>query len=224
MTAITNTSNSRTAGILLIAGSILMIFAMLHHPTGHEHEFSEFIEEVQAFQLLNALVHGGAIGLLLIFVLGFSFLSDRLGWNRLDVRLAVIFYVLGGAAMVVAAMISGFIVPFFLDRYSEASAAELQFAESMLTLLREVNRAFDQLGVIGMSVGVFFWSTAMIYRERQKWIGGGLGIAVGVLGVAGVFTGHLEASVPGIISFVLLHGTWNFCIGLKLLRPAAEKS
>lgn len=223
MTAITN-ANARTAGILLIAGSILMIFAMLHHPTGHEHEFSEFIEEVQSFQLLNALVHGGAIGLLLIFMLGFSFLSDRLGWSRLDVRLAVIFYVLGGAAMVVAAMVSGFIVPFFLDRYSEASAAELQIAESILALLREVNRAFDQLGVIGMSVGVFFWSTAMIYRERQEWIGGGLGILVGVLGVAGVFTGHLEASVPGIIAFVLLHGTWNFWIGLKLLRPVAEKS
>lgn len=211
-------SAPKIAGIFLIAGSVLMIFAMLHHPTGHEHEFSDFIKEVRSIQAVNAAVHGGAIGLLAVFLFSFSYLSDRLCWKSAEVRLATIFYGLGSGAMVVAAMVSGFIVPFFLARYATASASEMEIGQQALGLLREFNRAFDQLGVIGISIGVLFWSIALVNRKSLDWLSGVLGISAGALGIAGVFSGHLEASVPGIIAFVVLQGIWNIRIGYTLLR------
>ena len=209
---------NQLAGSCLIGSSILMIFAMLHHPTGHGHDFASFVKEVKSLQTLNAIVHGGAIGIIAAFIFGFSYVSDRLGWSRAPVRVAAIAYGIGTSAMIIAAMVSGFLVPFFLERYSQATATEMEIATEVLGLLREANRAFDLLGVCGMSIGVACWSVAIFGRQPKDWLTGGLGLIVGLVGILGIFTGLTEASVSGILAFVLLQGVWNIRVGIQMLR------
>lgn len=208
----------RVGGIVILIGSLLMVFAMLHHPTGHAHDFGDFVDKVDSIRTVNALVHGSAIAVMIMFVFGFSWLSTCIGWNRPAVRMAMIVYTLGAVGMIVAAMVSGFIVPFFLERYAQAPFSEAEIAKAVLDMLRNVNRAFDQLGVCAMSIGVVCWSISILNHPRRDWLTGVLGLLVGGGGLVGMFTGHLAATVQGIISFVLLQALWNIAVSIQMIR------
>jgi hypothetical protein len=205
------------AGIVLIITSMLMIFLMMHHPTSHSHGMAKFMEDVEHMQSLNIVVHGGAIVILLLLAFCMSVLSSRLGTGSVFVRLAMIFYGAGILSMCAAATVSGFLVPGSLSTLAEATQPQLATGQQILALLRTINRTCDEFGVLGMSAGLFFWSLQMCLPRRGRLVGF-LGAIVGLIGIAGLLSGHLGATVHGVIAFVVLQGIWNSLVGIGLLR------
>jgi len=212
------------AGIIILAATLIVVFLMLHHPSPGSHSFADKVDEFGSNGghshkgMSNVLVHGGAIAIMGLYVFAFSWLSTCLGWNRTSVRLAMLSYTLGALGMIAAAMVSGFIMPFFLGRYDGATPAESEMAIQVLRLLRDVNRCFDQLGVIAMSSGVLFFAIAMLCERQRFWIAGILGVIVGLAGMASPVSGHFDATVHGIIAFVILQGIWNITVAILLMR------
>ena len=207
-------------GICLIVASCLTVFFMMHHPTGSSHSFGEFVEEVRSEQMINVIVHGAMIAMVGTFVFCLSWLSSCLGFDRSSVRAAMTAYLLGAIAMIAAPTVSGLIVPAFMGRYEGASPDQFEMARQILGMLRDINRSCFLLGTVGMSLGVFFWSAAMLFRLKPFWVTGILGLAVGIVGVGGVLTGQLDATLHGTMLFVVMQSIWNICAAILMIRGA----
>ena len=220
MNTITNSRNpdmlnDRIAGAILIASALLMVFAMLHHPVPHAHSFEELVQEMDSLDRVNQLVHGSAIALMMLLSLGMSFFGSRLGLNRVTVRAALIAFFVGAFAMIIAAMFSGFIVPDFLN----SATAAAHVGSVSLNTLRSINQCFDLLGVTSLSSGVFLFGVAALTSKQRLWLVGSLGLATGMAGCLGIFTGHTQANVQGVIGFALLLAVWLIAVGIQLIKP-----
>jgi len=203
---------------MLIAASTLVVFAMMHHPTANGHTLEEFADHVHYEQALNQWVHGGAIALMVVMLCAFGWLFSRLGSRRLINRLALICFSAGTAAMTAAALVSGYITPFFLARVSQPSESEAKAIQFILGALRDGNRAFDELGVVTISVAVGCWSICLLSTKSRNWICAGLGGMTATAGLIGLLNGSTGATVHGIQLFAILLAVWSVACGVMLIR------
>lgn len=208
---------NRVAGVTLMVISVLMIALMMHHPTAGGHDMHSFLEGIESIQTLNVIVHGGALIILLLLGSCMSALSSSLGTSSATVRLGAVFYAAGLLNMFAAATVSGFLVPGFAGTLAGATSEQLTAGGQILHLLREINRTCDEFGVLGMSAGIFWWSLRMCLQRQARFVGI-LGVIAGAGGVVGLFSGHLGATLHGVLGFVLVQGVWNVLVGVGLIR------
>lgn len=133
-------------------------------------------------------------------------------------------YLFGGVCMVTAAAVNGFISPSVMGKLSVAPMLNQASANVCKLLLTEINRVAALAGVVGMSLGVMFWSVGMLRQENPWRLSGGIGLCVGGIGVAGLLTGYLNATVPGMIAIVVMQCVWNVAVGKKLLSTARMRN
>ena len=214
----------KIAGITLIAASLVAMFGILHHPTHAEHEqdnrpIADILEEMQSQQLINTLVHGTMIVIVGLFVFSTSYLTELLGFDRASVRAAMIVYLFGGSCMVIAAAVNGFISPSVMGKLSAAATLDKASIDAIGGLLSEINRIAALTGVVGMSLGVLLWSIGMLQQTNPWRLAGVIGLCVGGIGVIGILSGQLRATVPGMIFFVATQSAWNIAVGKRLLSP-----
>ncbi|MEL7496770.1 MAG: hypothetical protein AAFN77_04125 [Planctomycetota bacterium] len=214
----TNSTSDQIAGIVLTATAVLMVFAMLHHPIPHAHSVDELVIEVDQIQFVNGLVHGGAIVFAMLMVLGLISFCERLGFHRVSVRAGMISFCVGASALIFASLVSGFIVPTFLDGYEIANPADALTGQRVLSALRSTNISLDVLGVSTISIALALFGFSALFRSPRLWVIGLLGLTSGCVGVGGLFTGHTQATVPGVIAFAVLLGIWLISVGVYLLR------
>ncbi|MEM8734869.1 MAG: hypothetical protein AAGG44_11630 [Planctomycetota bacterium] len=120
--------------------------------------------------------------------------------------------------MVVAAMFSGFVIPNYLLNFDLQDQLAATVGENDMRAMRSVNKCFDLLGVAALSWGIFQFGLAGLQMPSRNWLLCGISSVVGFLGVVGIFTGHTNASVPGIIVFAVLVAAWLIAAGISLLR------
>lgn len=211
-------TNNLIAGIVLISSSILTVFAMLHHPVAHSHNFEELVAEVRSFQIVNQWVHGGAIGLMMLMVLGVSYLGSRLGFERVLVRGAMVAFGVGAIAMVSAATVDGFAMPSFLMGFEIRRPSDVDIGYQMLRILTSINRSCALIGVSSMSIGILQFGVAALYHPRRlHWLGW-LGVLAGASGCVGLYAEFIRATAHGMIAFSLLVGAWLITVGIHLIR------
>jgi len=218
------TTEERIAGSALVAVAIILVFAMLHHPVPHASSFEEYVAEVAALQVINRLVHGSAIGLMLVLGTSLSYFATRLGVNRMSIRLGAITILVGSLAMIAAALVSGFIVPGYLEGLELDSADAAAQGKDTLRAMREINRCCDLLGVICLSFGMFQCGIAGLLRRQKLWGVGFVGVVGGLAGIMGVFVGYTQANVTGVMVFSLLFASWLILAGASLMRGFGETS
>ncbi len=209
--------NNQIAGIILIASAILTVFAMLHHPVAHSHDFEELVAEIDSLQVVNQWVHASAIGMMMLMVLGLSFLGSRLGFEKIMVRGAMISFCVGAIAMVSAATIDGFVIPSFLGGFEIRGESDADIGYRMLRVLTSINRSLALLGVFSMSAGILQFGAAALCRTRRLHLVGWLGVLTGVSGCVGLYTGYIQATAHGMIVFASLIGIWLVAVGVLLI-------
>src|SRR5262245_56535108 len=110
------------SGVLLIAGALLGVAVMALHPTGHDLALAR--ERFAATASLNAIVHGVALLATPVVFLGLLGVARRLGWSDLAVA-ALVAWGFGVAAVIGAAVASGFVAPAVLRASLPADAASV---------------------------------------------------------------------------------------------------
>lgn len=213
---------TRRAGIILMIASLIALFAIIHHPTGsgHSHEQDELamhVESTQSLHRLNMAVHATMIVVVGAFVLSTSYLSSLLGFERYSVRGATIAYAFGGLCMAVAATVDGFVFLRVMERAVE-DAQQRFVIDSIAGVLLDFMRVMGLMGVFWMSIGVSLWSLGMLQQTEPWKLSGLVGFCVAAIAIAGVSTGHLEATVHGMIAFVAIQLVWNMFVGVQLVR------
>jgi 1-aminocyclopropane-1-carboxylate deaminase/D-cysteine desulfhydrase-like pyridoxal-dependent ACC family enzyme len=202
---------------VLLACGVLAVFAMAHHPSVESHSPAEAIREIGRVGTLNLVVHAAMIAIVAALLFAFAVFSLRRGIANEAVLGALVAQAIGSAAMIVAAMISGFVIPDIAARYAHASADGMTFAVQVIAIGAGVNQAFARLGVIGMSLAIVLWSADLVRTPGFVRITGALGFVAGALaGGVLVLGGRLTPLTLGIV--VLGQAIWYCAVGVLLVR------
>ena len=222
-------TDHRLAGIALIAGQLGLILTLALHPSGKITP-----AEVDAMVRKLIAVHSIALASLPLMILGALGLARAL-WpapNRLSV-VAFVLYVFGIAALLSGIVIDGLVMPRLLPHLADAAqAAAAQAhgsapapaapADTWRTLMKYngyLDMAFVQVSMIA-SAAAIAWSCAMIFGANTSGKlfsrgAGAYGLILGVLVLAGLFTG-LFAAEHAISIVVFGQASWFIVVGSLL--------
>jgi hypothetical protein len=210
--------SGRAAGYMLAAGSILSFVFMWFHPATHAHTPAKFVEAVSAIAAADRIVHGSLIALSGVLFVGFWGVANRLGLNSVFVRSGLVAYAMGMAAMAVAALTNGLVLPEYVVRYEDPSAADLETMRHVFRMSHAVNQTFAQVGMLAISGATCLWSVVMAQRSGPIRTVGIIGVLAALLPSAALVAGHLRMDVYGMLAFVLAQSVWGLGVASLLIR------
>jgi len=195
----------RIAGGALVAGSLLSVLVMAHHP-----------EHVDPNGIVG-LVHGAMIALMSVTAFGFAHFALRRGLGRSAILAGLIAYFIGFIADLGAGTTNGFIVPALAAHGSALSGRDV------FLLAWEANQALARLGVFATSAAFVLWSIDFLRRQgaEPKTIGA-LGLLAGLVPAGLLASGATDMHVAGAFLAYASFALWGTVIGLHLLRRGLE--
>jgi hypothetical protein len=225
-------TDDRKSGALLIAGSLGGVLTMAIHPTGAG---ALTADQIAHLSLVSALAHSLALLSLLLLFLGGCGLTRRLAAAARTPdpdRLAfagVVTFGFACVACMIAAAVSGFIVPGILRHMVRDAAAVAPQYHLVIDAVFQFNQAFARIYAIAASGAIALWSVSAL---RNGGLARGIaiyGCIAAVLLTAAVATGHLHLDVHGMAAVMVGHVIWFIAAGIQLYRgkdpalPAADE-
>lgn len=206
------------SGIFLILGATIGVVVMHMHPVAHELLESP---DARGMARLNVLVHGAAIASVPMLLLGLWGLTQRLGPSPLGTT-ALAIYATGAAAMLCAAVMSGFVATDVIARLGSVEPDARGTWEALLAYTGMINQGFATVLVVASSVAILLWSLAILHSGRLQRAVAIAGVVVGSLVLLAFLTGHVGLDVHGFGLIVVAQSVWLIWIGSLLLRmPSA---
>lgn len=207
------------SGVLLIASGILAPLIMIFHPTAQGADMAARLTSLTEISRLSRHVHLAIIVCLVALWLSLAHLARRWpgnGWVWTALRL----YALGAAAMLGAALISGFVIGDYLQRVLPLIAHAEEALPAVL-LAFSANQVLAGGGTLGMSAGIVLWSVAMLRQPGPLAIVcGAYGAIAGLLCLIGYATGMIPLDVPGMTFVVVAQSLWYCMLGLWVVRAS----
>jgi len=209
-------SDERKGGIALIGSMAVLVFVMVLHPTAHDLLAPGKLERVT---LVNATLHGIAIAVLPVLVLGSLSLTRRLdGPDRLAVA-ALAAYGTATVAGLIAATLSGFAATGVAREMMAAPVQDRRLWSMLLELNGHLNRAFAKVLTVASAAAILLWSVAMLRRDFAKGVAV-YGVGVSALTILAVVSGKLVLDVHGYGLVVLTQAIWFIAAGVLLYAAA----
>lgn len=201
-------------GIALIAGSLAGIITMGLHPTARDLSAPD---KLAPMALLLISVHALAVASLPVLFLGALALSRRLASpDRLAIA-ALVVYGLALTAVLVAAIVDGFVVPNLAREIMSAAPPASEGWRIALYYNGFLNQAFARVFFVASSISIVLWS-ASILRTRALASGVAIyGLLVGPAVVIAVASG-LRLDPHGAGSLILGQSLWFIVVGIMLWK------
>jgi hypothetical protein len=206
-------TDNRMAGLALIVASCGSIITMAVHPSGHIHP-----AQLDSTIRMLIVVHSVALAWIPVQFLGSWGLSRQIDRSG---RSGVIGLVLYGFALIVianAAVADGLVIPQVL-RQIVASAGSQPAVDNWQVLSRYTfywNQGYAQVFTVGSSAAIAAWSVG-IWRGGPFARGLGIyGIALAIVTVGLLFSGHLPLDAHRFGVVVLGQAIWFGVAGAQL--------
>jgi hypothetical protein len=207
-------TDTRKAGLALVAGTLGGLVTMAVHPTSHSSNLA----------IVSGAAHSLALVSVLVLFLGTFGLTRLL--NGAD-RLAFCALVVFGFAVVAvlnAGAVSGFIVPGILRLMERADpSAEPQWRIAVASVF-QINQAFSRIYSIATATAIVFWSIAAMRRGGLPGLISIYGCVVSPIVALFVIVGHLRMDVHGFGVVVISQAIWFFAVGVTMLRGQRSSS
>jgi hypothetical protein len=201
-------------GIALIAGSLAGIITMGLHPTARDLSAPD---KLAPMALLLIGVHALAVVSLPVLFLGALALSRRVASpDRLAIA-ALVVYGFALAAVLVAAVVDGFVVPSLAREIMSAAPPASEGWRIALYYNGFLNQAFARVFFVASSTSIVLWS-ASILRTQALAPGVAIyGLLAGPAVVIAVVSGlRLDPHGAGLL--ILGQSLWFIVVGTLLLR------
>jgi hypothetical protein len=195
----------RIAGGALIAGALLSVLTMAHHP-----------DHIDPGGLVG-IVHGAMIVLMTVTAFGFAHFALRRGVARPAILAGLIAYLVSLVAHIGAGTINGFVVPALAAHGGALSGRDV------FLLAWESNQALARLGVFATAAAFTLWSIDFLRRPglEPKAIGG-IGLAAGLVPALLLATGAINMHVAGAFAAYAAFAVWGTLVGLHMIRGRLE--
>lgn len=199
-----------------------MVLIGLMHPTSIGH--GTLGDEFTSMRAANAMLH--ALGILLQAVLLFGF--AELVRQRLEglslARFGLVLYAGGAFAALVAASMSGFITPAYVEA-SLTPGANVDLSRALAGLAIRFNQTFGYIEAVFTSIAILSWGVSWRGANRLDLVIRATGVVAGGAGLAlatglAVQGAHLGAHYFGII--LLLHALWTGLVAARLLGTESK--
>lgn len=212
-------TDDRKAGIALIAGSLGGIVTMAVHPTGTA---SLTAEQVAHLAIVSGAAHSLAMVSVLLLFLGTCGLARRLAAADRIAFAAIVTCGFACVAIIIAAAVSGFIVPDILKHMVRDVPAAARDWQIVIAAIFQINQAFARIYSVAASLAIILWSISALRN-------GGLGRGVAIYGcviapliIVGIGIGHLRLDVHGMTAVMLGQAIWFIVVGSQLCsRPVS---
>ena len=174
--------------------------------------------EVQHLALASAVAHSLAMVSILILVVGACGLTRRLaGPDRLAFS-ALIVYGFAAIAILIAAVVSGFIVPnLFEQRVRDTADAAITW-HIVIAGIFEINQAFAGTFTVAASAAMALWSASAL---RCGGLGQGIaiyGCVVAAVLIVAICSGILRLNIHGMAIVALAQAIWFIGVGVQLAK------
>ena len=202
------------SGTLLITGAMASLLVMSLHPTAHGLMNAESAERLAR---LNVLVHGLALVSVPVLFLGLLGFSRRLGPTSLTAA-ALVAYGFGCAAVMSAAVASGFVATEVIKLLITADSSSRELYHGLLRYTGLLNQGFAKVHLVATSAAILLWSAAILKTRRASRGAGVAGIVIGVGILAAFFSGLLRLDVHGFGIMIFAQSCWLIWVGILMFR------
>lgn len=210
--------NPRTIGWILIVSAILAVgFAMIH-PQLTAHELTAVLRQMEAGAVFNGWVHGILMALYVVLVSGYLGFSRHLGLHKPLISLAMLAYGFGAVAMMGAAVINGFALGLFAERYTHIRPDQLNAVAASINAMGSISGTWAGVGAVASSMAILLWSVELLQLRGAWRATGAIGIGIGAITSIMLMSGTLILDVHGFLLLVLSQSIWTIAIGFQLLR------
>jgi hypothetical protein len=199
-------NTNQQAALVLTIGTVGTFVTMGLHPTG-----ADTLSDAAGggANLLARGVHALAIAMLPLMLTGSLLLTLRLRSQFALAVMAYVSYALAVVAVLVAAAASGLLAPSIADRMAMSEAVARESLLQQFRFSGLINQAFSKIYVSLSSLAIVCWSIAMQSTPSFSRSLGALGVVVGLLGIAGIFSGQLHLGIHGFGLVVIAQGVWT---------------
>jgi hypothetical protein len=208
-------NDDRLGGLALIAGAVAGLVTMSLHPTGHDLAAPG---QFASAALRNAAVHGLAIASLPVSFLGALALSRRLESPARLATAALVIYGFALAAVMNAAVVSGFVAPRLVRGMIDAAGPARDGWQMLLDYNYFLNQAFARVYVVASFAAIFLWSLAIVRGRVLAAAVGVYGLVMAPVAILAVAAGHVRLGVHGFGLIMLVQALWLAAAGVLLLR------
>lgn len=193
---IDNTLDLRITGAATALAAALSVIAMGHHPTG------------AADVALANIVHATMIAISVTLLAGFSRFALWRGIARFPVVFGLVAYGFSAVSNILAATMSGFIVPAIAGR---------ELTEGLMAFAWAFNQSFAFAAVYAIGAAFAGWGIDLVLRGKSIDRGLGVfGIIAGVGPAIGLATGVIDLHVAGAFKIYAVHSLFAIAIGMRL--------
>ena len=210
-------TDDQKSGIALIAGALGGIVTMAIHPTG---AISPTSDQLEHLAVASAAAHSLAMVSFLILFLGACGLVRRIAAADRIAFAALVTYGFACVALLIAAAVSGFIVPNIMRHMVRDVPDNAQQWKIVIHGVFQINQAFARIYSIAASIAIVCWSVSVL---RNGGLGRGVaiyGCIVGPLLIVGIVAGYLRLDVHGMAIVALAQSIWFIVVGAQLYsRP-----
>ena len=213
-------TDDRKSGIALIAGSLGGIITMALHPTGTA---SLTAEQVGRLSVTSAAVHSFAMVSILLLFLGACGLTRCLAAADRISFAAIVTYGFACVAVVIAAAVSGFVVPAIMTHMIRDVPAAAHQWQIVIDGIFQINQTFARIYSVAASIAIILWSVSVL---RNGVLGQGVaiyGCIISALIIFGISIGHLRLDVHGMAAVWLGQAIWFILVGSQLCSRSGPR-
>lgn len=197
----------KSTSISLILGALLIITTMVLHPSGGS------IEYIIKISKTITIAHSLAIFSLPILLFGFYGLTMKLLDKRRLSILAFIIISFGLFSAMLAALINGLTLPYFLNQYSERLDENIQVLKPITNYSFSLNVPLDYVFIVACCLAIMVYSAIILIEKKfPKWIGF-LGGFIVLFSIVGALTGFIFTSLAGFRVFTFSIAAWILSSG-----------
>lgn len=215
-------TDDRKSGIVLIVGSLGGILTMAIHPTAGG---SLTAEQVEHLSVISGAAHSIAMVSVLLLFLGACGLTRSIAAPDRISFAAIVAFGFAGVAVLVAAAVSGFIVPGIMRHMARDVPTAAHQWQVVIDGIFQINQAFSRIYSVAASLAIVLWSASALRN-------GGFGRAVAIYGciistliILGIGVAHLRLDVHGMAVIWLGQTVWFILVGSQLCsRPTSQIS
>src|ERR1700737_3221949 len=161
-------ADDRKGGIALIAGSLAGIVTMGLHPTVRD-LFAP--DKLAPMALLLIGVHALSVASMPVLFLGAFALSRRVASPDRIAIVALVVYGFALTAVLVAAVVDGFVVPGLAHKIMTTAPPESEVWRVALYYNGFLNQAFARVFLVASSISIVLWSASIcrcLFRRQSK--------------------------------------------------------
>ncbi|OBX19021.1 hypothetical protein LX77_01412 [Gelidibacter algens] len=207
-----DTNFYKSAGFSLIIGSFMASAIMMLHPAGGD------INHIIQISALLRITHSLAIFSLPFILFGFYGLTHKLSNTWRLSSLAFIIITFGLFTVMLAGLLNGLALPYFLGKYSENVEHDISIVKTIVNYNFAVSKALDYVFIVSFCSAITIYSLiTIVSKQIPKWIGY-FGITILILVIIGAITNFEFTDIDGFRIVVFNIAGWILFSGVSLIR------